>query len=437
MSGASDKARFYLEQSVPELQELERKQIFSKDEISAIARKRADFEHKLNARGARPADFAQYAEYEMNLEALRRKRVRRSGAQVNPYSGQRRIFFVLDRATRKFHGDVGLWMQYAEYARREKANRKFVQIVTAMLRLHPTNADLWVYAATYALDVQGDMTGARTYMQRGLRFCKRCKDLWIQYGKLEMIYLGKIEGRRQVLGIDHATNALEADGLAVQTATERDTEANTNGSEQIIPSTKPLHSSPALSGAIPLAIFDAAMQEFPKDELLAARFFDLFAEFPRLSCTRTLLQHAVTAQLALAPQASSALACSFRLPLIGIDHQWADFPAALRLSFERLRNGLDVTLDQSALALVAIDWLLPLLKVDGLDDSVRTALGLMLRKVVGTLQHSAKQGGGIMDENLATAMKKIASAGFPEEANLLRLTNDPNTASTLVPSSTS
>lgn len=30
MAGASDKARFYLEQSVPELQELIRKQIFTK-----------------------------------------------------------------------------------------------------------------------------------------------------------------------------------------------------------------------------------------------------------------------------------------------------------------------------------------------------------------------------------------------------------------------
>lgn len=30
MAGASDKARFYLEQSIPELQEYERKSIFSK-----------------------------------------------------------------------------------------------------------------------------------------------------------------------------------------------------------------------------------------------------------------------------------------------------------------------------------------------------------------------------------------------------------------------
>lgn len=35
MAGASDKARFYLEQSIPELQEYERKNIFTKVEPSS------------------------------------------------------------------------------------------------------------------------------------------------------------------------------------------------------------------------------------------------------------------------------------------------------------------------------------------------------------------------------------------------------------------
>jgi len=71
---ASDKARFYLEQSVPELKEYERKKIFTTDEIRAIAKKRSDFEHKINARGSSTTDFARYAEFEINVDALRRKR---------------------------------------------------------------------------------------------------------------------------------------------------------------------------------------------------------------------------------------------------------------------------------------------------------------------------------------------------------------------------
>jgi U3 small nucleolar RNA-associated protein 6 len=62
MAAASDKARFYLEQSVPELKEFERKKIFSAEEISKIARQRSDFEHKINARGSTAADYVRYAE---------------------------------------------------------------------------------------------------------------------------------------------------------------------------------------------------------------------------------------------------------------------------------------------------------------------------------------------------------------------------------------
>jgi len=41
MSGTSDKARFYLEQSVPELQELEQKKVFSK--VGQLESFRADY----------------------------------------------------------------------------------------------------------------------------------------------------------------------------------------------------------------------------------------------------------------------------------------------------------------------------------------------------------------------------------------------------------
>ena len=124
MAGASDKARFYLEQYVPELQEYERKQIFTREEIGAIASKRSDFEHILNARGSKPADYARYATYEINLDSLRKKRCKRLGIKgAKGYSGQRTVFFILDRGTKKFPGDMGLWMQYIQFCQKEKANR--------------------------------------------------------------------------------------------------------------------------------------------------------------------------------------------------------------------------------------------------------------------------------------------------------------------------
>ncbi|KAI9822116.1 MAG: U3 snoRNP protein [Thelocarpon impressellum] len=373
MAGASDKARFYLEQSVPELQEYERKKIFSKvrrrpksgleselaniaakkDEISSIAKKRSDFEHKLNARGSQPADYARYAEYEMNLEALRRKRVRRLGVKASNHAGQRRIFFVLERATRKFHGDVGLWMQYIEYARKEKAHRKLSQIFTSVVRLHPTKAELWIYAATYAMEVQADMTEARSYMQRGLRFCRASKPLWLEYAKLEMIYLAKIVARRRILGLDQdrlikteriTETGSNEDVLALPEITAEDVDPAVQGDDTVDRTAlENLSNAPALSGAIPLAVFDTATKQFPADTALFENFFDLFASFPDLPFLPEILDHVVTAMLDIAPTAPSSLSCHIRQPVVGIEVTSVSFPRALRVSMERLRLALDVT----------------------------------------------------------------------------------------------
>ena len=201
MAAASDKVRFLQERSVPELQELARKGIFTREEISLIAKKRSDFEHILNARGSKPEDYIRYTEYEMNLEYLRRKRVKRLGIKINNYTGQRRIFFVLNRATKKFPGDVGLWMEYITFAQKQGSKKSVSQLLTSVLRLHPTKPELWIYAATVGSTT---ITEARSYMQRGLRLCGSSEGLWVEYAKLEMMHISKIAGRNRILAFDVA-----------------------------------------------------------------------------------------------------------------------------------------------------------------------------------------------------------------------------------------
>ncbi|KAL9638293.1 MAG: hypothetical protein Q9204_001552 [Flavoplaca sp. TL-2023a] len=340
MAGASDKARYYLEQSVPELQELIRKQIFTKEEVSSIAKKRSDFEHKLNARGSSASDYARYAEYEMNLDALRRARAKRLGIKAASHTGQRRIFFVLDRATRKFHGDTSLWMLYLRFARKEKANKKVAQIITSMLRLHPTSPELWVYAANYAWQERADITESRGYMQRGLRFCNRSKRLWSDYLKLEMLYIAKISARRQILGLNsnspqkeliQPSEDFEQDMIKLPCATSEDTglenaaassARSTNEESKIV-------SSPALAGAIPIAIFDAATKEFPEDPTFGTALFDVVTQFSELSCSKRILEHMVQYLKATTPTGAATLTCYIRQPLVGLVAASTLLPRAL------------------------------------------------------------------------------------------------------------
>ena len=348
MSGASDKARFFLEQSVPELKEYERKKIFTSEEITAIAKKRSDFEHKINARGSSPIDYARYAEFEINVDALRRKRVKRLNVKSPAHNGQRSIFFVFDRGTRKFPGDLGLWIQSIEYAKKQKAVKKLSQIWTNALRLHPMKSELWIWAAQFASEENGDMTEARSYMQRGLRFCKNSKALWLEYAKLELMYIAKIAARRRILGIggeeqrevpEKAEDDLNADVIRLPALTEEDVNPSPADHEDIDEAAlKTLDSRPAMTGAIPIAVFDAAMSQFKHDSSLGLNFYDLVAEFDQIPCLRRILEYIDQHMQTRAGQTWQAHVCHVRLSLDGIALSSSEFPAAVGDLVSRLKD---------------------------------------------------------------------------------------------------
>ncbi|PLB53060.1 hypothetical protein P170DRAFT_403827 [Aspergillus steynii IBT 23096] len=394
MSAATDKARFFLEKSIPELKEYERKKLFNKDEISAIIKKRSDFEHKLNARGAQPADFVRYAEYEMNLDILRRKRVKRLGIKAAGHSGQRRIFFILDRATRKFHGDVGLWVQYIEYARQQKSFKKLATIFTDALRFHPTNAELWIYAAQYNVEDHADMTQARSFMQRGLRFCKSSRKLWVNYAKLELIYTAKLVARQRILGLDQeleqsdptqdaSVDDPDADMIALPKITGEDINPSEGGADGVDPvALETLNSTPALSGAIPMAVFDTAMRNFDNDDKFGHEFYDMAFEFEDVPCIPKILEHVVAAMQESKPNSHHTQFCYIKLPTAGFRVTSPEFPRALGTSLTRLRDHRD----QPKIAREVINWLQPLEKTEDLDPSLRMVLAATIQKAEQVLQ---------------------------------------------------
>ena len=440
MSGASDKARFYLEQSVPELHELAAKKIFSREEINSITKKRSDFEHKLNARGSRPSDYARYAEYEMNLETLRRKRVKRLGVKTTNHTGERRIFFVLDRATKKFQGDIALWMQYVNYARKQRSNKKVSQILTSVLRLHPTKAELWIYAANYALEDRGDITEARSYMQRGLRFCKKDERIWIEYARLEMIYISKVVGRRQILGLDDQRDQQEAenreeelngDVVALPAITAEDIDPHQRPNADVDQEAlEKLSASPALSGAIPTAIFDAAMKEFKDSHKLCYQFFDMVAEFPNLPCTAQILVHLTETMHAFAPGDPETLIRWIQQPVISTDVSSAGFPTnfgvsldRIQTSFKRLESSfaaLNILRPRIILEQQILEWLLSYLKYEGLDPDIRKVIVMTLRKMWSRFQSDIELDPSGREPEVSSIISKLQAEGIHKLAELAR-----------------
>jgi U3 small nucleolar RNA-associated protein 6 len=391
MSSSSDKARFYLEQQVPELQDLLRKKIFTEEQVRAIAQKRSSFEHILNARGSSSIDYARYSEYEQNLETLRKKRCTRLGIKSSGHAGQRRIFFILDRGVRKFPGDLKLWMQYLTFCRKEKATKKIKEVLTRLLRLHPTKSELWVYAARYAIEEEGDMMGARGYMQRGLRFCEMKRELWIEYARLECIYVAKIAIRHRILGMDKVKAVIEEeegeDMMRLPQITEEDINPSLQqekGDEELDESAlKNLENTPAITGAIPIAIFDAAMKKFNHEEKVGEQFFDMVAEFERTSAFDRILRHIVSTMVESIPDAVATVACQMRLPLIGIDTESPQFPTAIGESLRITRQAMfRLPLCKQEIAQRAVRLFLPYAQDSELDPDILTVLSASIRQFV-------------------------------------------------------
>lgn len=318
------------------------------------------------------------------------------GVKAGGHSGQRRVMFILDRATRKFHGDLALWFQYLTYLRSQKSTgKKLKEVLTSVLRMHPTKPDLWVWGARTALDVDADMTSARGYMQRGLRFCKNSRQLWLEYAKLEMLYVAKIAARRQILGLDQerkkkeVADDLDADMIALPDVTAEDINpslAKDDGVDEI--ALQNLANTPVLQGAIPRAIFDEAMKQFQNDPKLAEQFFDMFAEFDRTPCTKGLLQYIVDTLNKRNPTAVSTQICNFRLPVFGLEPTSPEFPSAVGKSLQSIRTSLQQSpLTKHQLAEKAIMWLVPILRQEELDDALRKVLSASLRQYIRALQN--------------------------------------------------
>ena len=293
-------------------------------------------------------------------------------------------------------------MSYLECAREAKAVKKFKMVLTAALRLHPTKSELWLYAAKWSIQSESDMSGARSYMQRGTRFCTRSRDLWIEYAKLEMIFLAKIAMRRKILGLDPSEEMETDDEGEILEENGFEASADVIAIPKFKPNTlrqsmiegvgvdeeakKDPMTTPALNGAIPLAIFDAARKQPFFCSSAAEDFFDMFAAFTQVNCLSKVLQHVLDVMRESFPTDPCTWSCYIREAITGIRPISAEFPIALGTALERLKEAVDAmgrTEDKTILVKKTRGWIEPTLKVPDLDPGIKAVLGHTLRKLEG------------------------------------------------------
>ncbi|KAJ0450248.1 putative U3 small nucleolar RNA-associated protein [Helianthus annuus] len=216
----ADVVQYKLERMVNELDDLERRGLFSRREIAEIVKQRRKFEYRLKRPSPLKQDYIAYIDYEKSVDALRvlrKKAVMRElkkksekgkdskmKQSYSDFSGVSRIVEIYRLATNRFKGDIELWFQYLEFCR-QRRNGHMKKVLAQVIRFHPKVPGVWIYAASWEFDHNLNAAAARALMQSGLRSCPHSEALWVEYLRMELTYLNKLSARRAALGEDVGT----------------------------------------------------------------------------------------------------------------------------------------------------------------------------------------------------------------------------------------
>ncbi|KAL7281262.1 hypothetical protein ACG7TL_004570 [Trametes sanguinea] len=290
-----ERVQFQQEQMLAELKDLVQKGLFTQKEVKQIMQKRTAFETALVRRIPKKSDFLRYATYEMSLEALRRKRAERlklpkGPPSVSDYALVKRQFQIFERALKKFKGDVGLWIQYIQVAKKAGARALVGRITARALQLHPNVPALYVLAASHELEHLSP-SAARALLQRGLRLNSDSVEMWREYVKMELNFVESLRRRWSVLGIDlkgKGKDTGKGKGSGRNTGAESEDSGleDGNGAEDDmqVDGEEDLDEDEAarkqiMEGAIVKAVISNAVKALPKIELFRA-LHELISGYP-------------------------------------------------------------------------------------------------------------------------------------------------------------
>jgi len=192
-----------MEGMVKELEDLKMRGVFNDDEVRSIVKRRRDFEWLFSKRTPEGEDYKRALEFELSLEALRAERKIRLGlkrSSIGDHSIVRRVHFIFDRACRRFRQSPEWWLQWADFSLRTNSSKAAGRIFARSLQIHPRSIELWLQAAEFEYDRQGNVSTARALFLRALRLNSESLTLWSAYFRMECLYVQKMRGRKFLLG---------------------------------------------------------------------------------------------------------------------------------------------------------------------------------------------------------------------------------------------
>ncbi|KAI9017097.1 U3 small nucleolar RNA-associated protein 6-domain-containing protein [Gaertneriomyces semiglobifer] len=346
----ADQVQYHLEKMVPELEDLQERGIFSETEIKAIVKARTAHEYRVHRIIPQKGDFLRYISYEDNLERLRRVRKKRLYGEkpkgdekgkegglssLSDYSILRRLHGLYSRMLKKFGGDPALWVQYFEWCKRTNSSKALAKNFARAIQLHPTNASFWIMAAAYEFEKNSNMQSARILLQRGLRINSESRKLWLEYFRLELLWIEKLRARRKILLAQgsqvHAeplAPAPNAEESVTIPALEAENDSNDSPVAEVESKKEINATEQALAEVvIPRIIYRNAIKTIPEDLTVRLEFLKIYRSFDGTQKGCEEVYESLKEDFAREPAAIGALAARH---LDGIAVDDPSYPGALK-----------------------------------------------------------------------------------------------------------
>lgn len=192
-----------VEDMLAEVYELQQHGIFSPGEAKSIIKTRTSYEYKVRRRISRKNDYIRFIDYELKLENLKRMRIKKFGitdiSEGCRYRGMQRIHFIFQKSLKKFKSDIKLWIKYIDYCKSIESERSLGLAFVQAIKCNPTNTVLWIMSAKHELEVNKNMSAARTIFLRAIKINPDVEKLWLEYFRMELLNVEKARKREAIL----------------------------------------------------------------------------------------------------------------------------------------------------------------------------------------------------------------------------------------------
>jgi len=239
-----------LEGMLMELQQLQRVQLLSPDEVKSVIKKRKHFEYKLQKRSKQKEDILEYIQYEsslLHLIGMRRDKSKYGHKKDEiDYAIARRINKLFRILEHRFAGDLKIWSSHIAFLVKMDWKEMVGKVYRRMLQVHPEKINLWISAARFEMGSGGQsgergdgggctglsVENARTILMEAIRFHPKSVDLYLESLCLELIFVDSLTKDPSKHMVPEETLGLVKQGKVAETIFKKGLDDVTGGGDE-------------------------------------------------------------------------------------------------------------------------------------------------------------------------------------------------------------